>query len=57
MPRLNNVAIVSNSAGTVDDPGFADRRAIEEALCAVGDRLLTDIMFGNLHGMLTVHVL
>jgi len=26
-------------------------------LCVVGDRLLTDIVFGNLHGMLTVHVL
>jgi hypothetical protein len=23
----------------------------------VGDRLLTDIVFGNLHGMLTVHML
>jgi predicted HAD superfamily phosphohydrolase YqeG len=23
----------------------------------VGDRLLTDIVFGNLHGMLTVHTL
>jgi phosphatidylglycerophosphatase GEP4 len=26
-------------------------------LCMVGDRLLTDIVFGNLHGMLTVHTL
>jgi phosphatidylglycerophosphatase GEP4 len=26
-------------------------------LCMVGDRLLTDIVFGNLHGMLTVHCL
>jgi phosphatidylglycerophosphatase GEP4 len=24
-------------------------------LCMVGDRLLTDIVFGNIHGMLTVH--
>jgi len=24
-------------------------------ICVVGDRLLTDIVFGNLHGMLTVH--
>jgi phosphatidylglycerophosphatase GEP4 len=24
-------------------------------LCVVGDRLLTDIVWGNLHGMLTVH--
>ena len=83
-----NVAIVSNSAGTDDDPGFVDGAEIEEALgiavikhsekkpggltetmahfpdveepsqlCMVGDRLLTDIVFGNLHGMLTVHVL
>ena len=26
-------------------------------LCVVGDRLLTDVVFGNLHGMLTVHTL
>lgn len=26
-------------------------------VCMVGDRLLTDIVFGNLHGMLTVHCL
>lgn len=26
-------------------------------LCMVGDRLLTDIVFGNIHGMLTVHTL
>ena len=32
----------------VDDPS---------QLCMVGDRLLTDIVFGNLHGMLTVHTL
>lgn len=25
-------------------------------ICVVGDRLLTDVVFGNLHGMLTVHV-
>ncbi|KAL7552861.1 hypothetical protein ACHAWF_016106 [Thalassiosira exigua] len=83
-----NVAILSNSAGTGDDPGFVDGREIEEALgiavikhldkkpggleeamqhfpgvrepsqlCMVGDRLLTDVLFGNLHGMLTVHIL
>jgi len=83
-----NVAILSNSAGTDDDPGFVDGKEIEEALgiavikhgekkpggldetmrhfpdvddpsqlCMVGDRLLTDIVFGNLHGMLTVHIL
>ncbi|ACI64305.1 predicted protein, partial [Thalassiosira pseudonana CCMP1335] len=76
-----NVAILSNSAGTDDDPGYEDAKLIEEALgievirhrekkpggleelmdhfphvdspsqlCMVGDRLLTDIVFGNLHG-------
>jgi phosphatidylglycerophosphatase GEP4 len=82
-----NVAIMSNSAGTLDDPEYEDALRIEEALgiavirhdekkpgglqevlehfqiddpaqlCMVGDRLLTDIVFGNLHGMLTVHTL
>jgi phosphatidylglycerophosphatase GEP4 len=82
-----NVAIMSNSAGTLDDPGYEDARRIEEALgipvirhdekkpggleevlahfqmvdpaelCVVGDRLLTDIVFGNIYGMLTVHTL
>lgn len=27
------------------------------SLCMIGDRLLTDVVFGNLHGMLTVHTL
>ncbi|CAM9258184.1 unnamed protein product [Hapterophycus canaliculatus] len=86
------VCIMSNSAGTRDDPGYADAIRIETALgipvlrhdekkpggivevlaffegkdpeggsvqldelCFVGDRLLTDVVFGNLHGMLTVH--
>ena len=84
----SNVAILSNSAGTDDDPDFVDGGAIEDALgvsvirhgekkpgglrevmdhfpnvddpsqlTVVGDRLLTDIVFGNLHGMLTVHTL
>lgn len=26
-------------------------------ICMIGDRLLTDIVFGNLHGMLTIHTL
>ena len=26
-------------------------------ICVIGDRLLTDIVFGNLHGMLTIHTL
>jgi phosphatidylglycerophosphatase GEP4 len=81
------VAILSNSAGTLDDPDFADATEIEAslgiavirhsekkpgglnevlkhfemedpaALCVVGDRLLTDVVFGSLHGMLTVHTL
>jgi len=32
----------------VDDPS---------QICMVGDRLLTDIVFGNLYGMLTIHCL
>lgn len=82
-----NVAIMSNSAGTKDDPGYEDANRIEEALgiavikhdekkpggldevlshfdmddpaalCMVGDRLLTDVVFGNLYQMLTVHTL
>jgi phosphatidylglycerophosphatase GEP4 len=81
------VAILSNSAGTKDDPDYEDALLIETSLginvirhdekkpggldevlrhfqlsdpaelCMVGDRLLTDIVFGNLHGMLTVHCL
>lgn len=84
---VSNVAILSNSAGTNDDPQFRDAIEIEEsmgikvirhsekkpgglaevlnhfsmedpaALCMVGDRLLTDVVFGNLYGMLTVHTL
>ena len=83
----DRVAILSNSAGTKDDPGYKAAISIEEALginvirhnekkpgglsevmehfalrdpakiCIVGDRLLTDVVFGNLHGMLTVHTL
>mmetsp|Transcript_144 Transcript_144/g.328 ORF Transcript_144/g.328 Transcript_144/m.328 type:complete len:257 (+) Transcript_144:61-831(+) len=84
----DNVAILSNSAGTDDDPGYEDADTIEDSLgiavirhhekkpgglrevldhfenveepsqlCMVGDRLLTDVVFGNLHGMLTVHTL
>lgn len=82
-----NVAIMSNSAGTKDDPGYEDATQIEEALgiavikhdekkpggldevlahfdmddpaalCMIGDRLLTDVVFGNLYQMLTVHTL
>ena len=86
----NNVAILSNSAGTQDDRDYEDAIKIEQALginvirhdekkpggleevmkhfeesgvesasqlCMVSDRLLTDVVFGNLHGMLTVHCL
>lgn len=107
----DNVAILSNSAGTKDDKDYEDAIKIEEELginvirhdekkpggleevlhhfsnnvddqegvmdddddddgsknksipinaselCMVGDRLLTDVVFGNLHGMLTVHCL
>eukprot|EP00547_Thalassionema_nitzschioides_P005947 CAMPEP_0194203916 /NCGR_PEP_ID=MMETSP0156-20130528/3566_1 /TAXON_ID=33649 /ORGANISM="Thalassionema nitzschioides, Strain L26-B" /LENGTH=193 /DNA_ID=CAMNT_0038929777 /DNA_START=95 /DNA_END=673 /DNA_ORIENTATION=- len=83
----DRVAILSNSAGTLDDPEYADAIEIERTLgikvirhnekkpggldavlshfemtdpcriCVVGDRLLTDIVFGNLYGMLSVHTL
>lgn len=78
--------IMSNSAGTPDDPQFKAAIQIEEALgvpvlrhkdkkpegiesisdffgggsiplhtlCMVGDRLFTDVLLGNLHGMLTI---
>ena len=84
---ISNVAIMSNSAGTLDDPDYKDAILIEEALgipvirhdekkpgglqevlshfkikdpaelCMVGDRLLTDVVFGNLYGMISVHTL
>lgn len=80
-------AILSNSAGTRDDPNYEDAIKIEEALgisvirheekkpggldevlrhfhlddpatvCVVGDRVLTDVVFGNLYGLLTIHTL
>lgn len=86
----DNVAILSNSAGTKDDNDYEDAIMIEKEmginvirhdekkpggldevlehfkdlgvkdasqLCMVGDRLLTDVVFGNLYGMLTVHCL
>ena len=86
----DNVAILSNSAGTKDDKGYQDAIQIERELginvirhdekkpgglkevlehfkdqgvedasqlCMVGDRLLTDVVFGNLYGMLTIHCL
>jgi len=78
------VAVLSNSAGTPDDPGGVAADALEAALgvhvlrrrhkkprgfesvrehfkcdgtalLMVGDRYLTDVVFGNLHGMCTVH--
>ena len=79
------VAVLSNSAGTPDDPGYRMATRLEGSLgLAVlrrqqkkprgfesvrahfggadpaslvmgGDRFLTDVVFGNLHGMLTVH--
>ena len=86
----DNVAILSNSAGTKDDKHYEDAIMIEKEMginvirhdekkpgglkevlehfkdqgvddasqvCMVGDRLLTDVLFGNLYGMLTVHCL
>mmetsp|Transcript_14394 Transcript_14394/g.17500 ORF Transcript_14394/g.17500 Transcript_14394/m.17500 type:complete len:231 (+) Transcript_14394:104-796(+) len=87
---VDNVAILSNSAGTKDDKDYEDALKIEQELginvirhdekkpggldevlqhfkdqgvvnasqlCMVGDRLLTDVVFGNLYGMLTLHCL
>lgn len=84
---LANVAILSNSAGTLDDTDHKDANTISESmgiavihhnekkpggleevlehfsvddpasLCIVGDRLLTDVVFGNLYGMLTIHTM
>eukprot|EP00592_Proboscia_alata_P008435 CAMPEP_0194363398 /NCGR_PEP_ID=MMETSP0174-20130528/11196_1 /TAXON_ID=216777 /ORGANISM="Proboscia alata, Strain PI-D3" /LENGTH=239 /DNA_ID=CAMNT_0039136777 /DNA_START=112 /DNA_END=831 /DNA_ORIENTATION=+ len=86
---IDQVAILSNSAGTKDDPNYEDAVKIERdmginvirhdekkpggldevmkhfedsviepyQLCMIGDRLLTDIVFGNLYGMLTIHCL
>ena len=79
------VAVLSNSAGTPDDPGHRQAERVERALgvpvlrrpakkpegfeavrahfgadtdpatlVMVGDRYLTDVTFGNLHGMLCV---
>ena len=78
------VAVLSNSAGTPDDPGHAQADRLERSLglpvlrrpekkplgfesvlahfgnvdasnlVMVGDRYLTDVTFGNLHGMLCV---
>ena len=79
------VAVLSNSAGTPDDPGHLSADRLERALglpvlrrpekkpggfdsvhshfgdgvdpatlVMVGDRYLTDVVFGNLHGMLCV---
>ena len=84
----DHVAILSNSAGTNDDPAYKDASEIEEEMgisvirhqekkpgglnevlnhfkgvdepeqvAMIGDRLLTDVVFGNLYGMLTIHTL
>jgi len=79
-----NMAILSNSAGTKDDVDYSDANEIESKLgiavirhdlkkpegyqfvqnwfnadknqiVMIGDRLLTDTLFGNKAGMLTVH--
>lgn len=80
----NNIVIMSNSAGTLDDKNYEAANQIEkelritvlrhnrkkpggiisvleyfdckpEELVMFGDRIFTDIVFGNRHGMLTVH--
>jgi phosphatidylglycerophosphatase GEP4 len=85
--NIQNVAILSNSAGTNDDTDYKDAIQMESSLgipvirhvakkpggieevmhhfsetvshptqlCIVGDRVLTDIVFGNLHNMFTIH--
>lgn len=81
---IQNIVILSNSAGTNDDKEYYEARLIEEKLgikvllhkkkkpfgincvkdyfgddlCKIamfGDRLFTDIVFGNRYGMLTIH--
>ncbi|KAI9264994.1 mitochondrial PGP phosphatase-domain-containing protein [Phascolomyces articulosus] len=79
-----NIAIVSNSAGTDDDSNYTEATKLEQSLgvpvlrhsekkpsggealvkhfdhasqqkiAMVGDRILTDILFGNLNGNLTI---
>ncbi|KAI8909450.1 mitochondrial PGP phosphatase-domain-containing protein [Powellomyces hirtus] len=80
----NNVVIVSNSAGTLDDVGHEKAKKVEDALgvsvyrhdmkkpaggellaahyscpapliAVVGDRLFTDIVYGNACGMMTIY--
>ncbi|KAI8337176.1 mitochondrial PGP phosphatase-domain-containing protein [Chlamydoabsidia padenii] len=79
----DNVVIVSNSAGTLDDKDGKEAQALEQSLgvhvlrhadkkpsggealthhlqippdqiAFVGDRILTDVMYGNLNGNLTI---
>ncbi|KAI8846757.1 mitochondrial PGP phosphatase-domain-containing protein [Chytridium lagenaria] len=63
-----SVIIVSNSAGTPDDVGYAQAIEIEKMIgvpvlkrsekkpSVVGDRVLTDVVYGNMGGALTVLV-
>eukprot|EP01132_Coremiostelium_polycephalum_P004082 gene4082-5110_t len=80
----SNVAIISNSAGSSDDPQFKKAIEIEKSIgirvlkhgtkkpdginavtshfqtspnkiIMIGDRFLTDVLFGNLYGMLTIY--
>mmetsp|Transcript_66688 Transcript_66688/g.134426 ORF Transcript_66688/g.134426 Transcript_66688/m.134426 type:complete len:282 (+) Transcript_66688:53-898(+) len=48
----------SDSTVHLDDDKIKREQAIlrPHELCMVGDRALTDVVFGNMHGMLTVHV-
>ncbi|CAN0056889.1 unnamed protein product, partial [Ascophyllum nodosum] len=41
--------------GVTDVLAFFEGKGPEDELCFVGDRLMTDVVFGNLHRMLTVH--
>mmetsp|Transcript_28274 Transcript_28274/g.45489 ORF Transcript_28274/g.45489 Transcript_28274/m.45489 type:complete len:153 (+) Transcript_28274:224-682(+) len=36
---------------------FPDKALVQpESMCVVGDRILTDVLFGSMYGILTVHV-
>jgi phosphatidylglycerophosphatase GEP4 len=46
-----------NMLNSSDSNESAATAASASHICMIGDRLLTDIVFGNLHGMLTIHTL
>jgi phosphatidylglycerophosphatase GEP4 len=44
--HFSNTSMTTNGTATTIDP---------RDICIVGDRILTDVVFGNLHGMYTIH--